>query len=68
MHVSGMIDESKNAMVPHALPFAFDDTTHRNKHVKLASAIGFLPEAPKHAPHTGKCELTSSARARTEIS
>ena len=49
MHVSGMIDESKNAMVPHALPFAFDDTTHRNEHVKLASAIGFLPEAPKHA-------------------
>ena len=49
MHVSGMIDESKNAMVPHALPFVFDDTTHRNEHVKLASAIGFLPEAPKHA-------------------
>lgn len=49
LHMQGMIDESKNRMVPHELPFTFDDRTHRTTHIKLASALGFLPEAPKHA-------------------
>ena len=49
LHVQGMIDESKNEMRPAALPFAFDDRTLRTPHIKLASALGFLPEAPKHA-------------------
>ena len=44
-----MIDESKNAMLPHELPFSFDDRTQRTPHIKLASALGFLPEATKHA-------------------
>ena len=49
LRISGMIDESKNQMVPHELPFTFNDRTHRTTHIKLASALGFLPEAPKHA-------------------
>ena len=49
LHVAGMIDESKNEMVPHELPFSFDDRTLRTAHIKLAAALGFLPEAPKHA-------------------
>ena len=49
LRVQGMIDESKNQMVPHELPFSFDDRTLRTSHIKLASALGFLPEAPKHA-------------------
>ena len=36
-------------MVPHELPFSFDDRTLRTTHIKLAAALGFLPEAPKHA-------------------
>ena len=49
LHVEGMIDESNNQMRPHELPFSFDDRTQRTSHIKLASALGFLPEASKHA-------------------
>jgi hypothetical protein len=31
--------------VPHELPFSFDDRTMRTAHIKLAAALGFLPDA-----------------------
>ena len=52
LHVRGMIDESKNEMLPHELPFSFDDRTMRTVHIKLPAALGYLPAAPKHA-HVG---------------
>jgi endoglucanase len=46
---AGIIDESKNRMLPSSRPFVFDDRTMRNPNIKVAAGIGFLPESEKIA-------------------